>query len=36
MSALFEDSCGITMVVIGGIMIFIGYMAIRKITAIEV
>lgn len=33
---LFENSCGIIMMVVGGLMIIAGYFAIRKITAIEV
>jgi len=33
---LFENSCGIIMMVVGGLMIIAGYFAIRRITAIEV
>lgn len=33
---LFENSCGIIMMIVGGLMIIAGYFAIRKITAIEV
>ncbi len=33
---LFEDSCGIIMMVVGALMIIAGYFAIRRITNIEV
>lgn len=33
---LFENSCGIIMMIVGGVMIVLGYLAIRKITDIEV
>ncbi len=36
LAKMFTETCGIIMLITGGIMIFIGYLAIRRITDIEV